>query len=109
MDPPRNAVWVDQEVVVDDRIITSRNPDDLPAFCRTLVVEFAVTPRCFELLDARELADAWTTKDGVDATKPEPDLVLAALEKAGGHFRERGRASEESRPHAAIVLLARWR
>jgi HAD superfamily hydrolase (TIGR01509 family) len=35
------------------------------------------------LLDARGLADAWTTKDDVDATKPEPDLVLAALEKAG--------------------------
>jgi HAD superfamily hydrolase (TIGR01549 family) len=36
-----------------------------------------------DLLDARELLDAWTTKDDVEATKPEPDLVLAALEKAG--------------------------
>jgi HAD superfamily hydrolase (TIGR01549 family) len=36
-----------------------------------------------ELLDARELADAWTTDDDVEATKPEPDLVQAALEKAG--------------------------
>ncbi len=36
-----------------------------------------------ELLDARELADAWTTDDDVEATKPEPDLVHAALEKAG--------------------------
>jgi HAD superfamily hydrolase (TIGR01549 family) len=36
-----------------------------------------------ELLDARELADAWTTNDDVEATKPEPDLVHAALEKAG--------------------------
>jgi HAD superfamily hydrolase (TIGR01549 family) len=36
-----------------------------------------------ELLDARELADAWTTHDDVEATKPEPDLVHAALEKAG--------------------------
>jgi HAD superfamily hydrolase (TIGR01549 family) len=40
--------------------------------------------RYLDLLDARELADAWTTKDDVDATKPEPDLVHAALEKAGG-------------------------
>jgi HAD superfamily hydrolase (TIGR01509 family) len=40
--------------------------------------------RYLELLDARKLADAWTTKDDVDATKPAPDLVLAALEKAGG-------------------------
>ena len=36
--------WVDQEVVVDDGLISSRNPDDLPAFCRTLVEEFARAP-----------------------------------------------------------------
>jgi HAD superfamily hydrolase (TIGR01509 family) len=36
-----------------------------------------------ELLDARDLADAWTTKDDVEATKPAPDLVRAALDKAG--------------------------
>jgi HAD superfamily hydrolase (TIGR01509 family) len=37
-----------------------------------------------DLLDARELADAWTTSADVKATKPEPDLVLAAIEKLGG-------------------------
>ena len=37
-----------------------------------------------ELLDARELADGWTTSADVEATKPEPDLVKAAVEKAGG-------------------------
>ncbi len=36
-----------------------------------------------DLLDARELADGWTTSADVDATKPEPDLVRAALELAG--------------------------
>ena len=36
-----------------------------------------------DLLDARDLADGWTTSDDVEATKPEPDLVVAALEKAG--------------------------
>jgi HAD superfamily hydrolase (TIGR01509 family) len=36
-----------------------------------------------DLLDARELTDDWTTGGDVDATKPEPDLVQAALEKAG--------------------------
>ena len=35
------------------------------------------------LLDARELADYWTTSADVEATKPEPDLVKAAMEKAG--------------------------
>jgi HAD superfamily hydrolase (TIGR01509 family) len=34
-------------------------------------------------LDARELADDWTMSDDVEQTKPEPDLVKAALEKAG--------------------------
>jgi HAD superfamily hydrolase (TIGR01549 family) len=36
-----------------------------------------------DLLDARELADGWTTDDDVESTKPEPDLVRAALSKAG--------------------------
>jgi HAD superfamily hydrolase (TIGR01509 family) len=39
--------------------------------------------RFLDLLDARELADAWTTKDDVESSKPEPDLVEAALVKAG--------------------------
>lgn len=30
------AIWQDQEVVVDDNLITSRNPDDIPAFNREL-------------------------------------------------------------------------
>jgi HAD superfamily hydrolase (TIGR01549 family) len=36
-----------------------------------------------DLLDARELVEGWTTSTDVEATKPEPDLVHAALEKAG--------------------------
>ena len=36
-----------------------------------------------DLLDARGLADGWTTSADVEATKPSPDLVLAALEKVG--------------------------
>jgi HAD superfamily hydrolase (TIGR01549 family) len=37
-----------------------------------------------DLLDARELADGWTDSSSVDRTKPEPDLIEAALEIAGG-------------------------
>lgn len=31
------AEWVDDEVVIDGNLISSRRPDDLPAFCRALV------------------------------------------------------------------------
>jgi HAD superfamily hydrolase (TIGR01509 family) len=37
-----------------------------------------------DLLDARELADGWTTSADVDATKPEPDLVEVARREARG-------------------------
>lgn len=36
-----------------------------------------------DLLDARELADDWTSSADVQETKPEPDLINAAMEKAG--------------------------
>jgi HAD superfamily hydrolase (TIGR01509 family) len=36
-----------------------------------------------DLLDAHELADGWTSSADVESTKPEPDLVHAALAKAG--------------------------
>jgi deglycase len=35
------AKWVDEEVVVDEGLVSSRNPDDLPAFCAKLVEELA--------------------------------------------------------------------
>lgn len=35
------ANWVDQEVVRDGRLVTSRTPPDLPAFCRTLIEAMA--------------------------------------------------------------------
>ena len=35
---------VDQEVVIDGNLISSRSPDDLSAFCRTIVEQFAQAP-----------------------------------------------------------------
>ena len=34
------GAWVDEVVRVDDRLITSRKPEDLPRFCATMVKEF---------------------------------------------------------------------
>jgi protease I len=42
----RNAggKWVDEEVHVDNGLVSSRKPDDLPAFCKKMVEEFAEGP-----------------------------------------------------------------
>lgn len=41
-----------------------------------------------ELLDVRELAEAWTSADDVEATKPQPDLVGVALERVNARPEE---------------------
>jgi HAD superfamily hydrolase (TIGR01509 family) len=62
--------------------------EDLKARGHAVVLASSAKPHEVEhyldLLDARELADGWTTSGDVEATKPEPDLVVAAVEKAGG-------------------------
>ena len=37
-----------------------------------------------DVLDARDLVEAWTTSADVERTKPDPDLVHAAMDKVGG-------------------------
>ncbi len=49
-----------------------------------------------DLLAARTLADAWTGAGDVEKTKPEPDLVLAALEKAADLREEDGDLAKEA-------------
>ena len=44
-----------------------------------------------DLLDARELADGWTTSADVEATKPEPDLVDGGAGEGGRRRRRDGR------------------
>jgi protease I len=39
------ATWVDEEVRADGTLITSRKPDDLPAFTAKLLAELAGTPQ----------------------------------------------------------------
>jgi protease I len=45
-DDMRNAGadWVDKELVIDNNVITSRKPDDLPAFCEALIEMLESTP-----------------------------------------------------------------
>jgi HAD superfamily hydrolase (TIGR01509 family) len=61
--------------------------EDLKGSGHTVVLASSAKPDELEhylaLLDARTLVDAWTDSGDVERTKPEPDLVLAALEKAG--------------------------
>jgi protease I len=47
------ADWVDQEVVTDNGLVTSRKPDDIPAFNRKMIEEFAEGRHS----QAREMAD----------------------------------------------------
>jgi HAD superfamily hydrolase (TIGR01509 family) len=60
---------------------------DLRRLGRRIVLASSAKPNeldhYLDLLDARGLADAWTSSGDVEKTKPEPDLVHAALERAG--------------------------
>ncbi|HEV3480276.1 MAG TPA: type 1 glutamine amidotransferase domain-containing protein, partial [Gaiellaceae bacterium] len=38
------GTWLDQEVVVDGNVVSSRKPDDLPAFCKAFVEQLARAP-----------------------------------------------------------------
>jgi HAD superfamily hydrolase (TIGR01509 family) len=62
--------------------------EDLKAAGHTVILASSAKPEEVEhyldLLDARELADGWTDSGDVEETKPAPDLVRSALEKAGG-------------------------
>ena len=61
---------------------------DLKRLGRRVVLASSAKPEEIEhyldLLDARGLADAWTSAGDVEQTKPAPDLVEAALERVGG-------------------------
>jgi HAD superfamily hydrolase (TIGR01509 family) len=50
-------------------LASSSNQDDLDHF--------------LEVLEVRNLVDGWTTADDVERTKPDPDVIQAALAKAG--------------------------
>lgn len=61
--------------------------EDLKAAGHTVVLASSAkedeVDHYLDLLDARELADDWTSSADVEETKPAPDLVRSALDKAG--------------------------
>lgn len=61
---------------------------DLKGQGRRVVLASSAKPQevdhYLDVLGARDLADGWTTSGDVEATKPEPDLVLAALAELDG-------------------------
>ncbi|HEY1581798.1 MAG TPA: type 1 glutamine amidotransferase domain-containing protein [Chthoniobacterales bacterium] len=54
------ATWVDQEVVVDNGLVTSRKPDDIPAFNRKMIEEFEEGKHSGQKAESREKAAAIT-------------------------------------------------
>src|SRR5688500_12230012 len=81
----RNAggTWVDKQVAVDQKLITSRKPDDLPAFCARIVVDFASSIRA-DVLD-------WMVAQTFPASDPPPGPA------AIGHARG-GSGEADARP-----------
>jgi HAD superfamily hydrolase (TIGR01509 family) len=61
--------------------------EDLKSSGHSVILASSAKPEELEhyltLLDARSLVEGWTDSGDVENTKPSPDLVLAALEKAG--------------------------
>jgi protease I len=53
--------WVDQEVVVDEGLVTSRKPDDIPAFNRKLIEEFAEGRHEAQVAKTRQAVNAEAT------------------------------------------------
>src|SRR3954463_75930 len=66
--------------------------EDLKGSGHTVILASSAKPEELEhyltLLDARSLVDGWTDSGDVERTKPEPDLVLAALEKGGAEPKD---------------------
>jgi len=66
--------------------------EDLKGSGHTVILASSAKPEELEvyltLLDARALVDDWTDSGDVEQTKPEPDLVLAALAKAGADAKD---------------------
>lgn len=80
-DDIRNAggEWVDQEVVIDENLVTSRKPDDLPEFCDAFI----------ELLASAQTIGDGITEDESSASLDEKDVEDDARLRALGYDKDR--------------------
>ena len=113
------ADWVDQEAVVDGALVTSRNPDDLPAFCERMIGLLAAHDpsrrthrpgRLEEMLARKDLSDEAKRKILLEWERDAHALSSAEGEGMGGgtegrldeiqHAKRRlERARSQSKPH----------
>ena len=74
------AEWVDEEVVVDRGLITSRSPKDLPAFCKKIIEAFQLDPQLREAAERRkQIGKLWELIKDIRVamlTTREPDGTL---------------------------------
>src|ERR1700758_1485398 len=81
------AEWVDQEVVTDQGLVTSRNPDDIPAFNRKMIEEFAEgrhPDRLRSFTPATGAGKAGTAQEGTFAGTKEKSAGEGIGRQGGG-------------------------
>jgi protease I len=81
------AEWVDQEVVTDQGLVTSRKPDDIPAFNRKMIEEFAEgrhPSRLRSFTPAPRVGKPGTVKEGTFAGTKEKSADEDLGSQGGG-------------------------
>ena len=81
----RNAggTWVDKQVQVDQKLITSRKPEDLPAFCSRIVTDFASSIR-------EDKIDALVEQTFPASDPPPGPAAIGNAARLGGDAEARG-------------------
>ena len=74
------GVWVDRELQVEQKLVTSRKPDDLPAFTRALVEQFASAVE-------DEAVDALSEQSFPASDAPPPTRAASAPDRGPGRDR----------------------
>ena len=92
--------WVDEEVVVDANLITSRSPKDLPAFCKRMVEEIEKSSKKTGTKegDANELGES----TGKSASHKK---IASHLEEAAKKHHEAAKHHQEGNPEKAGASL----